>query len=1188
MPVPTFLSTISLRSSYADSTVSHIREDGTSGHMVLTSGSDTVEVDDKLTVKDYFEVKNSSNQFLFRVIEQPYAKQVIIPDELLVDDKAFLKTTFIDGTLTMPTENKIDFGNSWNSVRATINHESLKINKIEKFNGSILTLDSDTIVTGSLTVGTTDVLTEIATKQGTLIAGTDIEIVGDTINYTGPSYTFTSPLTESSGVVSIDSTANLSVNELRAKDYFEVKNSSNQFLFRVIEQPYAKQVIIPDELLVDDKAFLKTTIINGTLTMSTENKIDFGNSWNSVRATINHESLKINKIEKFNGSILTLDSDTIVTGSLTVGTTDVLTELGLKQDTLIAGTDIEILGDGTINYIGSGGGSSYTFTAPLSETNDVVSIDLSSKQDVIDNTTTITCDNMNVEGNLEKKNVNGDTSFKFKTTGGGDDYLEAWDKIGNKNIYMSPENGGILVSKESISSNLVTALQTLMVGSVNVMDEINSKQNTLTAGSNITIVGDTISATGGGTTIDENTDVTLNDLTCHNKIQVLNDSDSVVMNIEHQGVLGAKIRLYNDAGANRVTLSGETGDISCDNLMMADSVVGISQVNSPLFYHSSTQSALAESSTRKDYVDGLIATKQDTLTAGTDIEILGDGTINYIGSGGSSYTFSSPLSENSGVVSIDLSGKQDVIDSSSNVTLNNLTSHNKIEVLNDSDALVGRLDKFGTGSRLTMINNDGDDKISIIADNNGGYITATHNVTCYGEMSSPVYLVNGAQNTSVNACTRKDYVDGAINSLGNSKQNTITTSTDLKCRSLIASSFLNPIPLNDGDFHCITSYAVNSNAVNGIFSNDLKVSEGDGDGTAIIGKMRIGKVTSTAGSAGWAGIQNQTLDSTTDNEYSLKQNTDGKTVLNSKAGQEMQFRIDNITKWQMNTDGTMAVMEDVNVTNKFGKGLLGSFGTANGFGIANRVMGDNEFMIFQNNLGTSTVNCKSGRSINFAVNNVTCGQWSSGGILRAYNDLEVDGDCEVDGYIRPHNNNYLQFQQGNGQSYHYWRFNWASSPWARLYLRNLSNDNNLSAYAYEFQPSSDDRIKANETPIINALDTLSKIKTYNYDKYGNFQKTGTPKKESGCLVQQIHYEVPELRHILTYGEKEDDTGIQDLPAGTTFDDLTDDSYAGLGWDDNISHMNYNALIPWLIQGIKEQQAMITDLQNQIDELKKGN
>ena len=65
------------------------------------------------------------------------------------------------------------------------------------------------------------------------------------------------------------------------------------------------------------------------------------------------------------------------------------------------------------------------------------------------------------------------------------------------------------------------------------------------------------------------------------------------------------------------------------------------------------------------------------------------------------------------------------------------------------------------------------------------------------------------------------------------------------------------------------------------------------------------------------------------------------------------------------------------------------------------------------------------------------------------------------------------------------------------------------------------------------------------------KKQGHPKKESGCLVQQIHYKVPELRHILTYGEKEDDTGILDLPSDKTFDD-----YAGLGWDDNVCHMNY--------------------------------
>ena len=39
-----------------------------------------------------------------------------------------------------------------------------------------------------------------------------------------------------------------------------------------------------------------------------------------------------------------------------------------------------------------------------------------------------------------------------------------------------------------------------------------SKQNTIIAGDNITIMGDTISSTGGGTTIDSSTDLSCNTL----------------------------------------------------------------------------------------------------------------------------------------------------------------------------------------------------------------------------------------------------------------------------------------------------------------------------------------------------------------------------------------------------------------------------------------------------------------------------------------------------------------------------------------------------------------------------------------------------------------------------------------------------------------------------------------------------
>ena len=59
------------------------------------------------------------------------------------------------------------------------------------------------------------------------------------------------------------------------------------------------------------------------------------------------------------------------------------------------------------------------------------------------------------------------------------------------------------------SSNLQTQIDT---NTNDISTLQTSKQNTIIAGDNITIMGDTISSTGGGTTIDSSTDLSCNTL----------------------------------------------------------------------------------------------------------------------------------------------------------------------------------------------------------------------------------------------------------------------------------------------------------------------------------------------------------------------------------------------------------------------------------------------------------------------------------------------------------------------------------------------------------------------------------------------------------------------------------------------------------------------------------------------------
>ena len=67
--------------------------------------------------------------------------------------------------------------------------------------------------------------------------------------------------------------------------------------------------------------------------------------------------------------------------------------------------------------------------------------------------------------------------------------------------------------------------------------------------------------------------------------------------------------------------------------------------------------------------------------------------------------------------------------------------------------------------------------------------------------------------------------------------------------------------------------------------------------------------------------------------------------------------------------------------------------------------------------------------------------------------------------------------------------------------------------------SSDDRLKDNEERIENAMETLMKITPEIYDKKQSFNSTDGYTRESGLIAQDIWYNAPELRHLVTLGKK---------------------------------------------------------------------
>ena len=137
---------------------------------------------------------------------------------------------------------------------------------------------------------------------------------------------------------------------------------------------------------------------------------------------------------------------------------------------------------------------------------------------------------------------------------------------------------------------------------------------------------------------------------------------------------------------------------------------------------------------------------------------------------------------------------------------------------------------------------------------------------------------------------------------------------------------------------------------------------------------------------------------------------------------------------------------------------------------------------------------------------------------------------------------------------------------------------------FNFNDTSDDRIKSNEIPITNALDTIMKLKPYTYDKYNDMEKTGTPFKESGLISQDIWYNAPELRHLVSLGKYFETDGKEVNLIPTDIDnheELNDTDFnVSNGWSDQEpSSVQYLGLIAYLIKAVQELKVEIDTLKN---------
>ena len=151
-----------------------------------------------------------------------------------------------------------------------------------------------------------------------------------------------------------------------------------------------------------------------------------------------------------------------------------------------------------------------------------------------------------------------------------------------------------------------------------------------------------------------------------------------------------------------------------------------------------------------------------------------------------------------------------------------------------------------------------------------------------------------------------------------------------------------------------------------------------------------------------------------------------------------------------------------------------------------------------------------------------------------------------------------------------------------LVFRSYDNGT-VKLYAASYTIDSDDRIKGDEVLITNATDTLMKLRPQTYKKYSKFDCSGTYMVESGLIAQDIWYNTPELRHLVSLPLNAEPLP---LPEGidTTHDIQNDPDYTNLGWGNNAASVNYTQLISFLIQSNQEQQELLDTQKTQIEDL----
>jgi|GEM_PF-4836963 len=433
----------------------------------------------------------------------------------------------------------------------------LKINKSTNFVDVI-----DMNVSNELIVNGTNIETEIATKQDTLIAGTGITITGNTISSTGGgggNLTAGDNIDITNNVVS--TTANVEFTNSTTTGVLYVKDSTN--VHEVLEYWNPAQ-----------SQFFKRSFVYDDYDMF--DMLIFNNDATPANRSIN------------------VDCDMTVTGDLVVNGTNIETQISSKQDTLSAGAGITIDANNEISYSGA---TPVTYTEGLN-----ISINA---QDEIETVIDPVFDQVDAGSTSIGGLTNAATFHHVSLPGFADHALTQYAtgvtilnaKAGQQLSFRQGQSqkakldnaGDFHIMRQGTLSNLPTELD-------QIQGDLVTKQVNLTAGANIALdsLGN-ISSTD--TTYTAGTNVTI-------------DAGNVISSTDTTYTAGTNVTI--DAG--NVISSTDTTYTAGDNIAITGNVISSSSPLARISYYRLGGFTTIPNSTIRDYFQNSFTTEYNNLS----------------------------------------------------------------------------------------------------------------------------------------------------------------------------------------------------------------------------------------------------------------------------------------------------------------------------------------------------------------------------------------------------------------------------------------------------------------------------------------------------------------------------------------------------------------------------------------------